>query len=115
MKYLFSFLISLLILIIVLIPGSNLPDVNFIGFDKIVHIGLFGLWALAIRHDFDKGSFNFFVAFIAGIAFSLFTEVLQLFVEGRSFDWFDMVADAIGLLISLAIGGKILSLLGWKQ
>ena len=29
------------------------------------------------------------------MTFSLFTEVLQVFVEGRTFDWYDKLTDAI--------------------
>jgi VanZ family protein len=112
MKYLFTASISIVILIVVLIPGSNLPDVNpFIGFDKIVHIGLFGAWALAVYYEFRKPEFNLFLAFVVGISFSLFTEALQLFVEARSFDMYDLFADAAGLIIGLTISPYVLQML----
>jgi VanZ family protein len=112
MKYLFTTSISLLIVIAVLIPGSNLPDVNpFFGFDKLVHIGMFGTWALAVYYEFRKPEFNLFLAFITGISFSLFTEITQLFVEDRSFDVFDLFADAAGLIIGLTISPYILRIL----
>ena len=107
-----TIIVSILIIIVVLIPGSNLPSVNFFGFDKIVHIGLFGLWAVAVRYDFNSPKFKFSVAFSFGILFSICTEVLQLLVEGRSFDLFDMVADAIGLIGGFLASGFILKLLG---
>lgn len=112
MKYLFTLLISFLILIAVLIPGSNLPDVNpFFGFDKFVHIGLFGAWALAVYYEFRRPAVNLFLAFVAGISFSLFTEALQLFVEDRSFDIYDLFADAAGLIIGLTVSPYILKFL----
>lgn len=114
MKYLFTILVSILILIAVLLPGSAIPDVNVIGFDKIVHIGLFGLWATALRYDFQNASFKFFFAFIVGLGFSLLTEVLQVFIEGRTFDWFDVLADAVGLILGLSFGLKVLALLKMK-
>jgi VanZ family protein len=112
MKYFFTTLVTLLILVAVLLPGSAVPDVNFIGFDKIVHIGLFGLWALAVRYDFRLVKFS--LAFIIGLSFSLLTEVLQVFVEGRTFDWFDMIADCIGLSIGLLVGVRVLTFLKIK-
>jgi VanZ family protein len=114
MKYLFTTLVSVLILIAVLLPGSSIPDVELIGFDKMVHVGMFGLWALAVRYDFRSPSFKFFLAFVIGMSFSLLTEVLQVFAEGRTFDWFDVVADSIGLLSGLLMGSKMLALLKIK-
>jgi VanZ family protein len=112
MKYLFTSFISLLILIAVLIPGRNLPDMNpFLGFDKFVHICLFGSWALAVYYEFGRSQLNVFIAFVIGISFSLFTEILQLFVEDRSFDIYDLFADAAGLIIGLTVSPYILKLL----
>lgn len=112
MKYLFTALVSVLIIVAVLIPGPNLPDVGmFGGLDKIVHIGMFGTWAVAVRYDFHRVPFRFFLVFLIGVSFSLFTEALQILVEGRSFDWFDFVADAGGLALGLAISKRVLNLL----
>lgn len=111
MKYA-TVIVSLLIIVAVLIPGPNLPDVNIGGFDKVIHIGMFGLWAVAVRYDFNSKSFKFFIVFLAGMLFSMLTEILQLLVEGRSFDIYDMAADGIGLIGGLLVSGKILKLLG---
>lgn len=108
MKYA-TIIVSLLILVAVLIPGQDLPDVEMGGFDKLVHVGMFGLWAIAVRYDFRAKPFNFFVVIAAGILFSLLTEVLQLLVEGRTFDVYDMAADAIGLAAGLLIGGLVVN------
>jgi VanZ family protein len=48
--------------------------------------------------------------FLAGLAFSLLTELLQLLVEGRTFDPYDMLADAVGLMIGLLVSGPVLKL-----
>jgi VanZ family protein len=111
MKYLFTALVSVLIVIAVLIPGPNLPDVGIGGLDKIVHISMFGTWAIAVRHDFNRSNFRFVLVFVIGMCFSLSTEVLQVFVEGRTFDWYDVVADGVGLLAGLALSKTILNLL----
>ena len=59
MKYA-TLTVSILIIIAVLIPGSNLPDVNIGGYDKLIHIGMFFTWALAVRFDFEpEGRFVF--------------------------------------------------------
>ncbi len=108
MKYLYTLLVSLLIIIAVLIPGPHLPDVNIVGFDKVVHIGMFGAWAMAVYYDFSIRSTRHLWAMVAGLAFSVFTEIVQIFIEGRTFDWSDMVADAIGLILGLTIGAWML-------
>ena len=107
MKYA-TFFISALIIIAVLIPGPNLPDVSIGGFDKLVHVGMFFLWAFAVRYDIDRRPFPWLKTFIAGLLFSGLTEVLQLVVEGRTYDVYDMAADAIGLLCGLLIGGPVI-------
>lgn len=96
-----AIIVSVLIIIAVLIPGSNIPEVGFTGVDKFVHIVMFSSWAIAIRYDFP--SVKPWLVFVLGLGFSLFTEILQLFVEGRSFDLYDMVADGIGLLLGLIL------------
>ena len=106
MKFLTG-LVSLLIIIAVLIPGSNLPDVNIGGYDKLIHMVMFASWAVAVRYDFDRKPFRYAKVFLAGVLFSALTEVLQILVEGRSFDIYDMVADAGGLIIGLWLSAPV--------
>ena len=107
MKYT-TFLVSALIIIAVLIPGSNLPNVSIGGYDKLIHIAMFIAWALAVRFDNNRQPFRYGFVFLVGILFSALTEVLQILVEGRSFDVYDMAADAIGLIVGLAISGPVI-------
>lgn len=107
MKYA-TILVSLMILVAVLIPGRDLPDVDIGGYDKLIHFGMFAVWALAVRYDFRTKPSRYYLVFLAGMLFSLFTEVVQLPVEGRSFDPYDMAADGVGLLVGLLISGPIL-------
>ena len=102
-----TIIVSVLIIIAVLIPGSDLPDVHVGGYDKLIHMVMFAAWAVAIRYDFHPKRFRFFLVFVAGAAFSAVTELLQLLVEGRSFDVYDMAADALGLIAGLLIGGPV--------
>ena len=108
MKYLATLAATALILTAILLPGSKIPDVGFSGIDKLVHFTLFYLWSLAIRFDFEK-NFKWKLAWVAGLIFSLLTEVLQILVEGRSFDYYDIVADGIGLSVGIATGAKVLN------
>ncbi|HEY0653159.1 MAG TPA: VanZ family protein [Chryseosolibacter sp.] len=96
-----TIIVSILIIIAVLIPGSNIPEVDMVGVDKFVHIAMFSAWAIAVRYDFPR--IKPWIVFIFGVGFSLFTEILQLFIEGRSFDLYDMIADGAGLLLGLLL------------
>jgi VanZ family protein len=108
MKYA-TVIVSILIIIAVLVPGSNLPDVNIGSFDKVVHVAMFTAWAVAVRYDFDRKPFPWPLVLITGIVFSGFTEVLQLLVEGRSFDVYDMAADTLGLIAGLLLGRAVVN------
>lgn len=109
MKYA-TFVISVLILTAVLIPGRDIPDVGFGGIDKLVHIGMFVTWTLAVRYDFDRKPFPYRMVFIIGLVFSVATEILQILIEGRTFDIYDMVADVVGIVTGLLISGQVM---GW--
>lgn len=112
MKYA-TLIVSAFIVIAVLIPGGNLPDVGLGGMDKAIHIGMFAVWAIAVRYDFNTKPFPFLIVFVAGLFFSALTEVLQLVVEGRSFDLYDMAADAVGVLAGVLVSGVVLK--GWDK
>jgi hypothetical protein len=112
MKYM-TIVVSTLIVIAVLIPGSDLPDISIGGYDKVVHLAMFAAWAVAVRYDF-KSRFRIPIIFCAGLLFSVITEALQLLVEGRSFDVYDMIADAAGLIAGLLISGPLLRLVTSK-
>ena len=106
MKYA-TLITSILIIIVVLIPGGNLPSVGTTGIDKLVHVAMFAVWSVAVRFDFNVKPFPYALVFFMGLAFSLLTEILQLPVEDRSFDWFDVAADTVGLVAGLLIGGPV--------
>lgn len=101
--------VTSLIIVAVTFPGNALPDLGreWIGFDKLVHMLMFLVWAVAFHADFgiETGK-NILQAFVVCILFSLFTEFLQLFAEGRSFDLYDGLFDLIGFSVGI-IGRKI--------
>jgi VanZ family protein len=84
---------------------------EWFGFDKVVHIGMFAAWAVAVRYDLSPEQYPFLYVFLTGLFFSLVTEVLQILIEGRNFDVYDILADAIGVLAGLLISKKLLRLI----
>ena len=101
--------VSILIIIAVLIPGSKLPDVHIGGYDKLIHMAMFCAWVMAVQFDLNKKSFPTLKILVAGLIFSGLTEILQLLIEGRSFDIYDMAADAVGLVFGLLIGAPLVN------
>ncbi len=56
-------------------------------------------WTTVIILDFDV---KWVKALILGLLFALFTEVIQIPIEKRSFDLNDLLADAAGILFAIA-------------
>jgi VanZ family protein len=107
LRYVATAFSTLLILVAVLLPGSQVPDVGFAGIDKLAHVSLFALWAVCVRLDFSPG-FRWQVWLACGLLFSFLSEVLQIMVEGRTFDWTDMAADTAGLVLGISTGGLLI-------
>jgi hypothetical protein len=92
-----AWLWTLCILLACTIPGKSIPSSPVIGFDKVVHIGLFGvwivLWLLATKR-------NAIACIAAGIIYGVALEIYQqLLPFDRTFDWWDALADAVGVLL----------------
>lgn len=99
MKYIPTIFFTIVILTAVLLPGSQIPDTSLPWIDKLVHFILFMCWAVAIVNDFNL---KWYVALIVALLFALLTELIQLPVEGRTFDVNDMIADGAGVVFGLA-------------
>lgn len=111
MKYLLTTFVTLVILVLIMLPGSSVPDVGlFPGIDKLAHFLLFLGWAVAVQNDFDF-RWKWYVIVICGVAFSVLTEVIQIAIDGRTFDVNDLLADSAGLLFGVANGKFFVKLL----
>jgi VanZ family protein len=96
---------TVIILVAILWPGSKLPDLKIVGFDKIAHFCIFLGWAVAVVHDFNP---KWYVLLLAAFLLALLTEVIQLKVEGRTFDLYDLLADATGAIVGLAVSAFVI-------
>lgn len=102
-----------LVLILVCLPGKELPNVNDwiskLYFDKWVHTGLFAVLAFLFTYPYLKSGLPILLKWqylvkicIATVIWGLATEVIQhFFIPGRSFDLFDWGADSLGALLAL--------------
>ena len=98
MKYILTIAVSVVILIAVLLPGSLIPHTR-LPIDKIVHFLMFMGWTTAIIVDFNP---KWVKVFIGGVLFALFTELIQIPIEKRTFDFNDLLADAAGVIFAIA-------------
>ena len=90
---------TLTILVLCSMPSEHIPLSESIS-DKIAHFAVFGLWSfLALWYKP-----NYLKIGILGVAFGLLIECIQKSLPEsfhRSFDWIDLVADSIGVLLGL--------------
>jgi VanZ family protein len=104
----------LVILVLTLIPGNKLPDLEKIhlltSIDLWVHGSLFLVFSILFMRAFTRKlpdlSFSKVVlrAIFSGIVFGSLTEFLQLVIPvNRNASLFDLMADVFGLTAGLAI------------
>jgi VanZ family protein len=78
-------------------PGKSLPEAPVIGFDKVIHVGMFVGWAFLWMMLYPK---KITLLFLIGIAFGILMEVFQhLLPYERTFDWWDVLADGVGTIV----------------
>jgi VanZ family protein len=93
---------------------SSFPvESPFSGFDKLAHVGIFGLFGGVLAWGFaeparGRGFRRLAPAFFLGALGGVLDEVHQIFVPGRSAEIWDAVADtagvAAGLFLFIRIG-----------
>lgn len=94
---------SIVILILCLLPKSDLPDDSWISiphFDKLVHFGLFFVLYLTLRYAAPQSWIgNILICVAYGCAIEIAQEIAE---NGRSAEWLDLMADAIGATFAAA-------------
>ena len=105
---------SIFILVLCGLPGSSFPRLAFLDWlrpDKIVHLFLFGVESFLLITAFDQQTLSNklrrrarFQGVLIAILYGILVEVLQntIFI-GRSGDYRDAIANAIGAFIGLWI------------
>lgn len=94
---------AIIILVLTLIPGKAIPEVNIIGIDKVVHFIIFGiqmfLTLLPQRHSGPISNRTMVLSVVGCISFGIMIELLQHFVPGRSTSIYDVIANTIGVAL----------------
>ena len=100
-----------LIFVLSSIPGRNLPRIELMTHDKLLHATVYsvlgGLCFLALRATVPIGTGRLIaLAVLLAALYGLSDEFHQLFVPGRSADLRDAAADTAGALVgaSIALG-----------
>jgi Predicted integral membrane protein len=96
---------TLLIFVLCLLPGNELPDVQLPFVDKWAHLVLFGIFTLLwLFANPSRNPRYLLLLLLITVFMGWLVEYIQgHFVPGRSQDQMDTLADAIGGAIGIAI------------
>lgn len=93
---------------------SNPPQIQgVLGWDKLLHAGAYGLLSLLLAQFllcvFGRNSSKaWWYAGFAAVCFGALLEILQLVVQtGRTAEWWDLFADAVGAFLSCVVFRQI--------
>ena len=97
-----------LLIALCLLPGEDVPEVDVVGIDKVVHFLMFVVFSLLWwRHVTNRPIVRLL---LFGLLLAVGTEFLQGALNwGRIADPFDAVANAAGLAAGLAAARRWLS------
>jgi VanZ family protein len=91
------------------LSSSRLPHITLpVGGDKVIHACLYFILCALTHRAFKYqthilfSKMSLFVAIVVTIAYGCTDEYHQLFVAGRSADFHDLLADAVGGLLYVA-------------
>jgi len=107
-RYTLSLLGFAVILTLCWLPASTVQEPKWFHIpnaDKIVHFGLFFVWAFCLRRDLyqqiTKASQLLLLVFLSGLFTAALTEFLQPIVSNRTRDWSDGLADMTGIITAI--------------
>lgn len=88
----------LLILIASFLPTSEIPEITFLWSpDKIVHFGMYAILVILMRLAFFEMKIYNIIGFC--IILGILIEILQPILSDRFFDYYDILANSIGVII----------------
>lgn len=105
--YTLSFLGFAVILTLCWLPASTVQEPKWFHIpnaDKIIHFGLFFVWAFCLWHDLPEKLNTYkliLLVLLFGLSTALLTEFLQPIVSNRTRDWLDAAADMTGTITAL--------------
>ncbi len=111
LKYYKSLIITILITILSLLPGSDTPKIHFINIpylDKYIHFFMYfflsGIIIFDSKRVGDRNLKFYLIIITAIIIFGITLESIQEnYITGRSGEFFDVIANSTGTIIGLII------------
>jgi VanZ family protein len=106
---------ALLIFLASSIPAQAFPESRVFDYDKLIHMGIYGVFAFLLFRGFRLRRVPASLAIAGWLTLGICTaygasdEFHQLFVPGRSCDVFDLLADLLGAGLAIAIA------LAWER
>ena len=101
----YNYLVIIFFLTIILgssIPSNNIPNIYVFSLDKLLHvIEYFILGFLLFNSLLSKTKFPGILCLFLGVIFAIIDEIYQSTVFGRFPSSFDVIADFIGLTLSI--------------
>lgn len=94
-----TFLWTLLVFYLCLMPQRKIAHIPIFGIDKLVHVLFFGIFMFLLLFIMKPN--KWMVSFLIATLFGCLIEGLQYYFTslGRSGDWKDIFADALGAII----------------
>jgi VanZ family protein len=96
-----------LIMVLLSLPGQSFPNVQFWKPDKLAHLGLFGMQTLLLWFAFvlpaperRSNTHALAIAAVLTVIFGALSEVYQDVFTSRLADLYDVLANAIGVLLA---------------
>ena len=86
-----------IILIMSLIPGDTLADVEMLYWDKIIHFIEYFIFGVLGIKAFSNLKYSVYFIIFFGTSFGFFNEVLQNLIPGRSPSIYDALANFFGV------------------
>jgi len=98
---------ALIILVISVIPGADLPSLSIWEPDKVMHALVYGVLTIllffTLQNFYPLRAKNNFLAVGLCILYGFIIELIQLFLPTRSFDMLDALANSTGCVLAMAV------------
>jgi len=96
----------LITIIYLSLTERKLQNIDISHIDKLFHLLAYGLATIISLASYPKIKQRYIVLFL--IVFSLSMEVFQLSIQGRFFEFLDLGANVVGILLALLFAKKII-------
>lgn len=107
---------SVIMFVLMLVPGSGYPSVSFSGADLLIHVVLFTVWAFLTAQGFYKQAYwpilrfhRGFIVLIMGVLWGAALEAVQGFLLWeRSASMEDYLSDIAGLFLGILLFERLI-------